>query len=111
MKEEFSLRTVRKKIMIVSKIAGISLIASYLIATRLPLEEDVSFLLWGIFVVLLIVITDYLLGRFISAPICKICEMARRTARLDFSQPCAITSKAGKKTVGGKKRIHRPPFP
>ena len=93
MKEEFSLRTVRKKIMIVSKIAGISLIASYLIATRLPLEEDVSFLLWGIFVVLLIVITDYLLGRFISAPICKICEMARRTARLDFSQPCAITSK------------------
>ena len=53
MKERFSLRTVRKKIIMVSKIAGIVLIVSYLISTRLPLEEDVSFLLWIISVILL----------------------------------------------------------
>ena len=93
MNGQFSFRTVRKKIIIVSKLAGIVLMVSYLISTRLPLEEEVSFLLWVIFVVLLIIITDYLLGRFISAPICKICEMAHRAARLDFSMPCTITSK------------------
>lgn len=93
MKEQFSLRTVRKKIIMISKIAGIALIASYLISTRLPLEEDVSFLLWILFVVLLTLLMDYLLGRFISNPISQICEMAYRAARLDFSQPCRITSK------------------
>lgn len=93
MKEQFSLRTVRKKIIMISKIAGIALIASYLISTRLPLEEDISFLLWILFVVLLTLLMDYLLGRFISNPISQICEMAYRAARLDFSQPCRITSK------------------
>lgn len=93
MKEQFSLRTVRKKIIMISKIAGIVLMVSYLISTRLPLEEDVSFLLWIIFIILLTLMIDYLLGRFISNPISKICEMARRIARLDFSQPCMITSK------------------
>lgn len=93
MKEQFSLRTVRKKIIMISKIAGIALIVSYLVSTRLPLEEDVSFLLWIIFVILLTLMIDYLLGRFISNPIGKICEMAHRAARLDFSQPCRVTSK------------------
>lgn len=93
MKEQFSIRTVRKKIIMISKIAGIALMVSYFVSTRLPLEEEISFLLWVIFVVLLIVVIDYLLGRFISTPICKICEMAHRAARLDFSMPCRITSK------------------
>lgn len=93
MKEQFSLRTVRKKIIMVSKIAGIVLMISYLISTRLPLEEDLSFLLWVVFVILLIIIMDYLLGRFISKPIHIICEMAHRAARLDFSLPCKIATK------------------
>ena len=93
MKEQFSMRTVRKKIIMISKIAGIALMVSYFVSTRLPLKEEISFLLWVIFVVLLIVVIDYLLGRFISTPICKICEMAHRAARLDFSMPCRITSK------------------
>lgn len=93
MKELFSLRTVRKKIIVISKIAGIVLLISYLISIRLPLKEDISFLVWVIFVILLIIIIDYLLGRFISDPICKICEMAHRAAGLDFSLPCTITSK------------------
>ncbi len=93
MKGQFSLHTVRKKIIMISKIAGIVLIVSYLISTRLPLEDDVSFLLWMIFVILLTLMVDYLLGRFISSPVSKICEMAYRAARLDFSQPCRVTSK------------------
>ena len=93
MKEQFSLRTVRKKIIMISKIAGIALMFSYLISTRLPLGEDISFLLWVAFIILLIIVIDYLLGRFISDPICQICEMAHRAARLDFSLSCKITSK------------------
>lgn len=93
MKEQFSIRTVRKKIILISKMAGAALMVSYLISTRLPLEEDVSFLLWVIFVICLIVIMDYLLGRFISDPMDNICEMAHRAARLDFSMPCKITAK------------------
>ena len=93
MKEQFSFRTVRKKIILISKLAGVILMISYLISTRLPLEEDISLLLWVIFLILLIMMIDYLLGRFISDPIGKICEMAHRAARLDFSQPCGITSK------------------
>ena len=93
MKERFSFRTVRKKIIMISKLAGIALMLSYLISTRLPLEKDISFLLWVIFVSLLIMLIDYLLGRFISDPIDNICEMAHRAAGLDFSLPCTITSK------------------
>ncbi len=93
MKEQFSLRTVRKKLIMASKIAGIMLMISYLISTRLPLGEDISFLLWIAFVIFMTMVIDYLLGRFISAPISKICEMAHRAARLDFSLPCKITSK------------------
>ena len=92
-KEQFSLRTVRKKIIMISKIAGIVLMVSYLISTRLPLGEDVSFLLWILFVVFLVMLIDYLLRRFISDPIGRICEMAHRAARLDFSRSCEIASK------------------
>lgn len=92
MKERLSLRTVRKKIVMISKMAGIALIVSYVVSTRVPLGQDISFLSWIGFVALLIFIVDYLLGRFISDPISKICEAARRIAQLDFSAPCTITS-------------------
>lgn len=92
MKEQLSLHTVRKKIVIISKIAGFALIISYVVSTRLPFGQNISFLIWIGFVALLIFIVDYLLGRFISDPISKICEMAHRIAQLDFSAPCKITS-------------------
>lgn len=42
-KDNFTLRTVRKKIIMVSKIAGLLLIVSYIVATRLPIEQDFLF--------------------------------------------------------------------
>ena len=92
MKEEFSLRTVRKKIVMASKIVGIFLIVSYMVSARLPFREDISFLIWLVFVVLLTLLVDYLLERFISAPISDICEVARRIAQLDFTSRCQVTS-------------------
>ena len=53
-KDSLSLRTVRKKIIMLSKIAGIVLIISYVLSTRLPIEADFSLLLWLCFVILLV---------------------------------------------------------
>lgn len=93
MKEPFSLRTVRKKIIMMSKILGILLIVSYVVSGRLPFHRDISFLLWVLWVVLLVFAADFFLKRFISEPIYKICEAAHKIARLDFSSPCEVRSK------------------
>lgn len=92
MKELFSLRTVRKKIIMISKAAGLFLIVSYIISTRLPFLQDISFLIWTAFVILLVFAVDYLLGHFISDPVAKICGAAHRIAELDFSSPCEVSS-------------------
>ena len=49
--EVFSLRTVRKKLLMVSKLAGIALVFSYIVSARLPLDSNTAFLLWFLFVV------------------------------------------------------------
>ena len=92
MKELFSLRTVRKKIVMLSKLAGVALIFSYLLSTGLPVSEDVSFLIWLGFVFLLVLGIDFLMGRFITKPISKLNTSAKRMAGLDFSSPCDLAS-------------------
>ena len=92
MKEAFSLRTVRKKIVMLSKLAGIMLIFSYILSTRLPVSEDASFLIWLGFLLLMVLGIDFFMSRFITKPIDKLNASAKRMAGLDFSAPCIITS-------------------
>ncbi len=92
MKELFSLRTVRKKILMLSKLAGGALIFSYILSTGLPVSGDASFLIWLGFVFLLIIGIDLFMGRFITKPIDKLNASAKRMARLDFSAPCNFVS-------------------
>ncbi len=92
MKELFSLRTVRKKIVMLSKLAGVALIFSYILSTGLPVSEDVSFLIWLGFVFLLVLGIDFFMGRFITKPISKLNTSAKRMAGLDFSSPCDLAS-------------------
>ena len=92
MKELFSLRTVRKKILMLSKLAGAVLIFSYIFSTGLPVGENASFLIWPGFVFLLIIGIDLFMGRFITKPIDKLNASAKRMARLDFSAPCDLVS-------------------
>ena len=92
MKEMFSLRTVRKKILMLSKLAGIALIFSYVLSTGLPVGEDVSFLLWLGFVLLLVLGIDFFMGCFITKPIDRLNASAKRMAGLDFSVPCNLAS-------------------
>ena len=92
MKELFSLRTVRKKILMLSKLAGVALIFSYILSTGLPVGENASFLIWLGFVFLLIIGIDLFMGRFITKPIDKLNASAKRMAGLDFSAPCDLVS-------------------
>lgn len=92
LKELFSLRTVRKKIIMTSKLAGAVLIASYIFSIHASAEPDVSLLIWLAFVIPLILAMDFLMGRFLSDPVSRLNEAARRLADLDFSDPCRITS-------------------
>lgn len=92
MKEAFSLRTVRKKILMLSKLAGLVLIFSYILSTRLPVSEDISFLIWLSFLMLLVLGIDFFMGRFITKPIDKLNASAKRMAELDFSVPCEVTA-------------------
>ena len=92
MKEAFSLRTVRKKILMLSKLAGAVLIFSYIFSTGLPVSEDASFLIWLGFVFLLIIGIDLFMGRFITRPVDKLNASAKRMAGLDFSAPCDLVS-------------------
>ena len=92
MKEAFSLRTVRKKILMLSKMAGLTLIFSYILSTRLPVSEDTSFLIWLGFVLLLVLGIDSFMGCFITKPIDKLNASAKRMAGLDFSAPCGLSS-------------------
>ena len=89
-KDNFTLRTVRKKIIMVSKIAGLLLIASYIVATRLPINPRAAFWIWLCFVILLVLVVDYLMGRFISNPVSALSQAARQMAQLNFSSPCEI---------------------
>ena len=92
MKEAFSLRTVRKKILMLSKLAGAVLIFSYIFSTGLPVSKDASFLIWLGFVFLLIIGIDFFMGRFITKPIDKLNASAKRMAGLDFSALCDLVS-------------------
>jgi signal transduction histidine kinase len=90
--DNFTFRTVRKKILMVSKSAGILLILSYILSTKLEIEPDISLALWFAFVIALVLVVDFLMGHFISKPISKLNQTARKMAELDFSAPCAITT-------------------
>lgn len=85
--------TVRKKILLASKLIGVLLIASYMLSARLPLDANLSFVLWMIFVVALICGVDFWMARFISRPVSELCEAAGRMAELDFSMPCTVTGR------------------
>lgn len=83
--------TVRKKILLASKLIGVMLIVSYMFSAKMPIDTNISFAVWMIFVVVLICTVDLLMARFISKPVSELNEAAHRMAELDFSNPCTVT--------------------
>ena len=84
--------TIRKKILLASKLIGVVLIVSYILSDRLPVSTDISFAIWIAFVVVLICGIDLLMARFITKPVSELNKAAQSMAELDFSHPCEVTS-------------------
>lgn len=85
-----SIYSIRKKILLMSKVIGAILVISYILSTKLPFSSDISLSIWTVFVVLLIFGVDFLMSCFISKPIAKLEKAAKRMADLDFSSSCDI---------------------
>lgn len=85
--------TIRKKIVMASKLVGAILVLSYVFSTRLPLSADASLIIWLIFVAVLICMIDLWMARFISRPVSELNEAAGRMADLDFSHLCEVTGR------------------
>ncbi|MCI8795584.1 MAG: HAMP domain-containing histidine kinase [Dorea sp.] len=89
--EQMNVFTIRKKILLASKLMGVILVLSYVFSTRLPLSADVSLMLWLIFVVVLICAIDLWMAQFISKPVSELNKAAGRMADLDFSHLCDVS--------------------
>lgn len=64
--------TIRKKILMASKLIGVLLIVSYVLSAKLPINSSYSYALWMVFVVVLILAIDLLMSRFISKPVAEL---------------------------------------
>lgn len=93
MSDHMKLFTIRKKIVMASKLMGAILVLSYVFSTSLPLNPDVSFMIWLVFVAVLICVIDLWMARFISKPVSELNEAAGRMADLDFSHLCTVTGR------------------
>lgn len=83
------LSTVRKKVLILSKLVGVGIVLFYLATSKLS-NKSVAFWIWFIFVVAVILGVDFLLGRMISTPLQEINGIAGKMAKLDFSAHCDV---------------------
>ena len=90
--ENMNIFTIRKKILLASKLIGVTLIVSYILSTKLPVNTDISFVIWLAFVVVLVCAIDLLMARFITKPVSELNEAARNMAELNFSHPCHVKS-------------------
>ncbi len=88
--ENLSIRSIRKKILLMSKAIGAVLVISYILSSKLPFSASLSLCIWIVFVVLLIYAVDFLMSRFISQPVAELEQAAQRMAALDFASPCDI---------------------
>lgn len=90
--DTLSIHSIRKKILLTSKALGAVLILSYIFSTKLPFSSDTSLFIWVLFVVVLILVVDFLMNCFISKPVAELVQTAGKMADLDFSSPCTVVT-------------------
>ena len=83
--------SIRKKILLASKLMGVILVVSYMFFTGLPLNADISFVIWLVFVAALICVIDLWMAKYITKPVSELNGAAGRMADLDFSRTCRVT--------------------
>ncbi len=88
--EWFDLNTVRKKVLLLSKLAGGAIVLFYVLTSELPTSHNIAFVIWLVLLVVIILGVDIMLGRFISKPLNEINRTAEQMANLDFSAYCKV---------------------
>ncbi len=86
----FGINTVRKKVLLLSKILGVVLILFYVFTSELPTTNNITFWVWFALMVIVVLGVDILLGRLISKPLNDINDTAERMAKLDFTAHCDL---------------------
>lgn len=86
----FHMNTVRKKVLLLSKLVGGIIVIFYLVTLELPAKQDISFWIWFVLMVTVILGVDFLLGRMISKPLEEINFAAGKMAELDFTASCDV---------------------
>ncbi len=89
----FRLDTVRKKVLLLSKVVGIIIALAYLASKNSQLDSSLSSLILLVPLIVAILGVDFYLGRVISDPLTKLNETAAQMAALDLSAQCSIETK------------------
>lgn len=89
-KKLLELNTVRKKVMMLSKLTGGIIVLFYLVTYELPAGRSITFLLWFGLLASVIMGVDFFLGRLISKPLNEINDTAEKMAELDFTAQCKV---------------------
>lgn len=91
-KTYFGLNTVRKKVLMLSKLVGGVIVLFYLAVPELPGSPGTAFWIWFGMMAAVILGVDYLLGRMISKPLQEINDTAARMAKLDEEAYCRVNT-------------------
>ena len=89
----FTINTVRKKVFLLSKLAGGILVLFYIVTSELPASRSISFSIWLLLLLIVIFGIDSLLERYISKPLNEINRTAEQMAKLDLTAYCQIQTK------------------
>lgn len=84
--------SIQKKILLVSKLSGVSLGILFIIALKSP-GDNIALCGLLLLIVAIILVIDHYLKCFITKPLLKINEVTNKIANLDFSEMCNVTSK------------------
>lgn len=92
LRDAFSMRSVRKKVLALSKVLALLLVVFYVVLVNLPIERDWSFALWVVFVVVAVLGYDRALRSIVTDPVDELCAASQRFAHLKFSAPSTVRS-------------------
>lgn len=89
---KMELHSIQKKILLVSKLSGVSLGILFIIALKSS-EDNIA--LYGLLLIIVVIILtmDHYLKCFITKPLLKINAVTNKIANLDFSEVCNVSSK------------------
>lgn len=89
-KKLFALNTVRKKVLLLSKLLGAVILIFYLLTYNLAPDENSGFWIWFMLLAAAILGADHMLEKIISGPLKSINKTARQMAELDRDAHCSI---------------------